>query len=267
MKIKELDKLTNRIERRIKREYRKSVNNILNQMRIYNQQGVLDIDDMRKYNRIDKLKNTIETEIKKLQRDSRKQLREGLRDIYKESYTRELELFKKKTSRSLTGINFSQLDTKKVTLALSNPFDLVGWEARLNRSLSETIIRLQSDLGQGLTLGESYTDIANRIMNTIDVKVSDAERIARTEGHRINSVADIEAINQAESLGLKIKRIWLTAEDGRVRDSHSDMEGQVANEDGLFNLDGRLVEGPGLTGVAGEDINCRCVIITEIEEE
>ncbi|MDR1021164.1 MAG: phage head morphogenesis protein, partial [Synergistaceae bacterium] len=65
--------------------------------------------------------------------------------------------------------------------------------------------------------------IQERIQNECEVSASRARLIARTEVARSNSVL-VQA--RAESLGSEAY-IWQTAEDGRVRESHREMNGKV----------------------------------------
>ncbi|MCK9482690.1 MAG: phage portal protein [Bacteroidia bacterium] len=52
--------------------------------------------------------------------------------------------------------------------------------------------------------------------------------------------------------------MWLTQRDGVVRPSHDAMDGTLAGEDGLFNVNGDRMETPGGGSVASENVNCRC---------
>jgi hypothetical protein len=95
-------------------------------------------------------------------------------------------------------------------------------------------------------------------------------RIVRTEGHGTQSVGRKLAVDNiegaADRLGVKIKRVWVATNDDRTRDSHLAMDGKEADDDGLFTFpSGVRTEGPGMSGVAEEDINCRCTVRVEVE--
>lgn len=51
---------------------------------------------------------------------------------------------------------------------------------------------------------------------------------------------------------------WLTQRDGVVRPSHEAMDGKLAGDDGLFNVNGDRMETPGGGSIASENVNCRC---------
>ena len=149
-----------------------------------------------------------------------------------------------------------------VKKALNNKFDLVGWEGRLKTNLAKTIVKMQTELSTGLTIGEGYGKIANRIKKVIDVSTYEALRIARTEAGRIRAQADQDSIKYAEGLGLIIDEMWDSTIDGRTRQSHITADGQK-KVDGYFTLSGNIkTVAPKMSGVASEDINCRCEIVT-----
>ena len=54
------------------------------------------------------------------------------------------------------------------------------------------------------------------------------------------------------------KKQWLSARDADVRDSHSEADGQTVGLTESFDVGGYPCMHPGATGVAAEDINCRC---------
>jgi len=65
--------------------------------------------------------------------------------------------------------------------------------------------------------------------------------------------------NIAAENNVKIKRLWVSMRDERVRDSHREMDGKFEDDDGLFTLpSGLRGEGPGLFDDPSESINCRC---------
>ena len=93
-------------------------------------------------------------------------------------------------------------------------------------------------------------------------------RIVKTEADRVQRKARLiqteKAKGAAERLGMKLKKIWVATKDDRTRDRHAEMDGVEADDDGVFTLpDGVTTDGPGLSGVAEHDINCRCTVRTE----
>lgn len=90
--------------------------------------------------------------------------------------------------------------------------------------------------------------------------------IARTEGIQSLNRSEYEAIKQAVESGTvkasQVARIWDSAGDKRVRDSHKEMDGQsVGIDEPFITPDGEKLMHPGdssLGASGGEVINCRC---------
>jgi SPP1 gp7 family putative phage head morphogenesis protein len=113
---------------------------------------------------------------------------------------------------------------------------------------------LSNGFQEGLTETQIGEEIATEFSGYENWK---AERIARTE---INASANKGRIEAMRDAGVT-KKFWLTARDERVRETH--IEAERKYKDGIpldeeFNVGkGSCVE-PGNTGLAEEDINCRC---------
>ncbi|WP_371820565.1 phage minor head protein [Falcatimonas sp. MSJ-15] len=58
------------------------------------------------------------------------------------------------------------------------------------------------------------------IATVAGINKNKAMRIARTEGHRIQQTAAVNACNKAVEKGADIVKQWSAALDGRTRDSH-----------------------------------------------
>ncbi|MFY8063820.1 MAG: phage minor head protein, partial [Usitatibacteraceae bacterium] len=100
-----------------------------------------------------------------------------------------------------------------------------------------------------------------------------------TVSDRAKMIADTETVVTSEKAALRaynaagiVKRRWLSTPDGRTRDSHRAMNGQETNLLGDFVINrgknsGRTGKGPGLFGIASEDIYCRCVSTIVVDRE
>jgi hypothetical protein len=116
---------------------------------------------------------------------------------------------------------------------------------------------LKSALGQSLILGESIPEISARIRSVIHVSQARAETIARTECMRSLSQGMMLCGYEARSLGLSVKKKWVcTHDDGRTRESHLHMDGEIVDLDEPFSNGLMYPHDPG--GEPGEIINCRC---------
>ena len=101
-----------------------------------------------------------------------------------------------------------------------------------------------------------------------------AEVIGRTEAQRAVHAGQDEAIRQAVEDGPieppEVRREWISARDGRVRDSHADLNGVVRGLDETFpGRDGALRFPGDPWAPPSETIQCRCslAMLVEIPEQ
>lgn len=108
------------------------------------------------------------------------------------------------------------------------------------------------------------TKVANAIANRIGGQnsVSRAMTIARTETHKAANVSQYtRAESAATDSGLDVVVEWISTNDGRVRDSHKNANGQTRPMGQPFNVGGESMKYPSdPTASAENTINCRCVL-------
>lgn len=107
-------------------------------------------------------------------------------------------------------------------------------------------------------------NVANAIANRIGGQnsVSRAMTIARTETHKAANVSQYtRAESAATDSGLDVVVEWISTNDGRVRDSHKNANGQTRPMGQPFNVGGESMKYPSdPTASAANVINCRCVL-------
>lgn len=121
--------------------------------------------------------------------------------------------------------------------------------AKLKRSISQEISR-------GIASSLSYSDIARNISSVSKAPLSRAKTIARTEGHRIQQTSSRDAQYAAKKKGADVLKQWDAALDGRTRDSHARVDGEIRELDEKFS-NGLMFPGDP-SGGAAEVVNCRC---------
>lgn len=126
-------------------------------------------------------------------------------------------------------------------------------------SLKKTI---KAEVSRGIATGMNYSDIARNINNASKSGLSNAKRIARTEGHRIQQASTMDAQNAAKAKGADVVRQWCSTMDGKTRTTHRQLDGQIREIDEDFEIGGMKAKAPGYFDKASEDINCRCVSLT-----
>ncbi len=157
------------------------------------------------------------------------------------------------------------IDQRQVVKAIQTDSKL---SKNLYDSLGEDIGTLKasvsSELSRGIASGKSWLDIAENIAggmnNPFDTAIYYSERIARTEGHRVQEAAQMNAIQEAKDEGADVVKQWDATLDDRTRPEHQELDGQIREIDEPFEVDGYSAMYPGDFGVPEMDINCRCVV-------
>ena len=121
--------------------------------------------------------------------------------------------------------------------------------------------KVTQELTRGFAAAMHVNDIARNIAQRTRIGYSNAIRIARTEGHRINTAAAMDAQRAAKERGADIVKQWDATLDGRTRKSHRKLDGQIRKLDEPFEVNGHKADAPGHFGRPEEDINCRCVVL------
>lgn len=154
------------------------------------------------------------------------------------------------------------LDTPEVTRFIGDRLKLIADD------ISDTTIKkLRLSLQRGIDAGESIPQLRNRIESIYAEAIGPrSTMIARTE--TISSYSEASTQTYIQS-GVVSKVEWIATRDNRVRDDHLGLDGvetDIANGQTQWTFaDGVTTRGPGLSGVAHQDINCRCAVAPVIE--
>lgn len=224
------------------------------------------LEDMMTYNRLTNLEKEIADQLKLLTRENIKLTTQSIKKSFAESYYRTTESVESVLN---VKVGFGQLNPNVISASVLNPIDRIKWPDRLKEHVNVLNRQIREEVTQGLIEGKGYAKIAREITERTKICNHKALTIARTESGRAQSSARVLAFEKSEAaakrLGVTTKRVWLATSDDRTRDSHAQMEGQEANEKGKFVLpSGVETDGPRLSGVAKEDINCRCTTSLKI---
>lgn len=170
-----------------------------------------------------------------------------------------------------------------VKRAVENPISGLTLNNRLQKHRQDVIYGIKQQLGIGLTQGDTYSAMARRVAGEVGGDYSKAVRITRTETHRVREAGFHDAAEEVhqsvQQAGYIMTKTWRTMMDERVRPqcryrrgkhwvtvirgpyNHQKMEGVCIPVDQEFDLGGGVTtKAPGQSGVAGQDINCRCFL-------
>lgn len=121
--------------------------------------------------------------------------------------------------------------------------------AKLKKTITQEISR-------GIASSLPYREIARNIGNVSGAPLSRAKTIARTEGHRIQQMSTVDAQQAAKAKGADVLKQWDATLDGRTRESHRRVDGEIRELDAKFS-NGLMFPGDP-NGSAAEVVNCRC---------
>ena len=131
-----------------------------------------------------------------------------------------------------------------------------GYYNHLGVSVGKLKKTITQEISRGIASGLPYSDIARNINNVSSSGLYNAKRIARTEGHRIQQTSTRDAQYAAKKKGCDVVKQWDASLDGRTRDSHARVDGEIRELDEKFS-NGLMFPGDP-SGSAAEVINCRC---------
>ena len=130
---------------------------------------------------------------------------------------------------------------------------------RLKKEIASEVTR---SIASGTTYAQMAQQLSLKMVGTYDNpggSLAYAMRIARTEGHRIQCQASMDACYKAKEKGCDIVKQWDSALDQRTRESHREVDGQIVELDEKFS-NGLMFPGDP-NGAAHEVINCRCALL------
>lgn len=201
------------------------------------------------------LKSQIDGFLKDLNSKQYANMTEYMEDCYKNGYLGAMYSIHKQ------GIPIiSPIDQKKVTKAM---FTDSAISKKLYTKLGEDVEllkkRIANNLSRGIATASEYKVIARNIAADSNVGFNRAMRIARTEGGRISNESAYDASIAAKEKGADVLKSWDAALDGRTRDSHRRVDGEIRELDEKFS-NGMMYPSDSAGGAA-EVVNCRCALL------
>ena len=134
-----------------------------------------------------------------------------------------------------------------------------GLYTRLGEDVSLLKKKITAQVSRGISTGMSYALVAKQLEGYTNIGFNNAVRIARTEGHRIQTQATMDACYKAKDRGADIVKQWDSTLDARTRDSHAKVDGEIRELGKKFS-NGLMFPGDP-SGRASEVVNCRCALL------
>lgn len=157
-----------------------------------------------------------------------------------------------------------QIDEDKVERSLNRETDRLKFSKRLYENTDKLKQDVKGEIARGFSTGRDYIAIARQISLRAGVSLGRACTISRTEGHRITEESRLDCMKEAVSKGAETVKQWDSTLDEKTRGTHRELDGQVREINEPFEIPstGQKAMYPGGFGIAKEDINCRCVMLT-----
>ena len=141
-----------------------------------------------------------------------------------------------------------------------------GLYSRMGEDVAGLKKAIASEVSRGIATGMTYDQVAKQISYKMTgTKYRDggalarAKTIARTEGHRIQVQAGMDACYKARDMGADVLKQWDATLDDVTRESHQKVDGEVRELDEKFS-NGLMFPGDP-SGGAAEVVNCRCALL------
>lgn len=262
-----LERQTDQKERDLAKRYASlllAIQSVLGEFyRRYETDGKLTYVEVIKYDRLQRLNKEIVELINDEDKALHREIVSHLEDQYQESFYRVAHAIETIAQAKL---NYSAVRREVLDEAVNIDFTGLTLNERLEKRRQELIYNMREAIVRGLHQGKTYRQMANDIKNELEGDLSKAQRIVRTEAHRVRELAGLKSVQHAAEQGIIMTKTWNTVEDERVRVRHSKLNGVTLPHDGMFKIDGYEAPAPGQFGAPEMDINCRCFLTYEIQE-
>lgn len=134
-----------------------------------------------------------------------------------------------------------------------------GLYNRLGEDVGVLKKKITAQVSRAIVTGASYAQTAKQLAGESRIGYNNAVRITRTEGHRIQTTAAMDAMELAKERGADVLKQWDATLDGRTRESHAMVDGEIREMKESFS-NGLMYPGDP-SGGAAEVVNCRCAIL------
>lgn len=152
------------------------------------------------------------------------------------------------------------IDQKQVVKAMQlDPKISKNLYTKLGEDVGLLKKRIANNVSRGIATASEYKVIARNIAADSNVGFNRAMRITRTEGHRVQVQAAVDVQHKAKEKGADVLKQWSAALDGRTRESHARVDGEIRELDEKFS-NGLKYPGDSAGGAA-EVVNCRCALL------
>ncbi|WP_311564318.1 phage minor head protein [Peptoniphilus duerdenii] len=256
-----VEKLIKKRENGTKQNYKESYRRLRNKLQKIYADNESDQAPTLNRNELAKLDNETAKIIISMYKNNKKAIENTLKDVIDTSYkTVNSSVAKYNIEAVSRAIDSNKIIEKQVAGHI--------WTDRINKYGNDFVYDVHGIIHKGINDGDTFTSMARNLKKRFGKDIGNTVRIARTEGARVLEDSKYQAFEDiAENESLQVFKVWHTMGDEAVRDTHQAMEGIKVPYDDEFTLpSGATCLYPKSTGIAAEDINCRCYVeyVTEV---
>ncbi len=228
----------------------------------------MDDDDPEKA----KVKSKIQSKIyqKQYQEQLQKQVDGILNQLQEKQYTNIAEYLDECYSDGFVGTIFDMhgqdvplmmpIDQESMVRAVQTDSKISnGLYSRLGEDVNLLKRKITAQVSRAISTGMTYAQTAQQLAGYTKIGMNNSKRIVRTEGHRIQCTAAMDACYQAKERGADVVKQWSAFLDDRTRESHWNIHHQIREIEEPFS-NGLMFPGDP-SGRPEEVINCRCALL------
>lgn len=134
-----------------------------------------------------------------------------------------------------------------------------GMYTRMGKDINKLKDRIRTEVTRSMINGDAWSVCSKRLNDVATIGLNNSMRIARTEGHRIQTTASMDAMYEAKDKGADVVKQWDATLDSSTRESHAMCDGEIRELDEPFS-NGLMFAGDP-DGAPEEVINCRCAVL------
>lgn len=248
----------------------------------YAEDDRLNYEILQKHSYYARFLEEVEQKINELSPEAKRLIRSTVEQAYEYTYNGMIDCVKRSNIVPDIAEGLKGCTDWILKRAVENPISKLTLNDRLEKHRKEIIYDIKQDISVGLLNGDRYSTMAKRVKSSVEGDYKKAIRITRTETHRVREAGNLDAATSVQeavdkgNVPVKMIKVWKTMRDERVRPAkskgknrkydHRKMEGVSVPIDEEFTLpSGAKTMAPGQSGVAGEDINCRCYMSYELK--
>ena len=160
-------------------------------------------------------------------------------------------------------VSFNLYDEETVaSLIAADPKVLPEWKINETKDYVWNEQRVRNAVAQGIIQGESVEGVAKRLTTELAAgNASHMNMLARTAITGAENAGRVSRMQEAEEMGIEVRKEWIATLDDRTRDTHADLDGQVVKVEESFQVAGMTIDYPGDPNAPPELVfNCRCTL-------